>query len=308
MPGLQTITLLQRRFCHPRFWSTWAGFALVFLVVHLPHSWRIRAGSMLGALGYLIAINRKHIVNVNLSLCFPDMTTKERQTLNRKVFRSAGISIIETATVWLRDPKEFRHLVQINGLDNLHSALAQGKGVILLGMHLSTLDFCGAVLASYCQFDVMYRRNKNSLIEAIMTRGRHRSYPHAIERDDIRSVIKSLKEGRAIWYGPDQDYGRDHSVFAPLFGQPAATITATSRIAEINDSPVIIFTHYRSEDDSHYELSLSEPLENYPTSDPLADATRINQIVESAIAKRPEQYWWLHRRFKTPPEGEKRPY
>ena len=279
---------------------------LVYVVVHLPHLWRIRCGTLLGKLAYTVARYRRHIIDVNLSLCFPQLSDTERIALTKDIFRSSGISIIETATVWLRDAVEFRELVQINGLEHLQSAIAKGNGVILLGMHLQTLDFCGAVLASYVEFDVMYRRNKNLLLETIMTRGRMRSYPRAIERDDMRGVVTSLKEGRTIWYGPDQDYGRKHSVFVPFFGQPAATITTTSRLAQVNDSPVIVFTHFRT--DTGYELFLSEPLEDFPSEDHKADAERINQTVESAIKKYPEQYWWLHRRFKTRPEGQKRPY
>jgi Kdo2-lipid IVA lauroyltransferase/acyltransferase len=305
---LQQLTPFQRQHLHPRFWLTWLGFALISIIVRLPHRFRIGTGALLGAVGYRLAKSRRHIVDVNLRLCFPTMSQAERLALAKRVFRSSGISIIETACVWLRDPQDFRPLVKINGLANLQAAIAQGKGVILLGMHLSTLDFCGAVLASYVGFDVMYRRNKNSLLESIMTRGRERNHPHAIDREDVRKVIGNLKKGHAVWYGADQDYGRKHSVFVPFFGQKAATITATSRLAKVNDSPVVLFTHYRSPDDSHYEIFLSEPLAAFPSDQPETDATTINQHVERAILKQPDQYWWLHRRFKTQPEGMKRPY
>ena len=151
-------------------------------------------------------------------------------------------------------------------------------------------------------------RNKNELLEAIMTRGREKNFPLAIQRDDIRSVLKSLKKGHAVWYGPDQDYGRKHSIFAPFFGNDTATIKATARIARISGSPIIVFMHRRSEDDQRYIIDLSEPLEGFPTENELADATLINSLIERAIEKAPEQYWWVHRRFKTRPEGESRPY
>ncbi len=256
----------------------------------------------------MLAKRRRHIADVNLALCFPQLSTEKRLALLKRVFRSSGIGIVETATVWLRDPAELRDLVEIHGIENLKGALAEGKGVILLGMHLSTLDFCGAVLSSHVDFDVMYRRNKNLLLESIMTRGRVRNFPHAIERRDIKAVIRALKEGRAVWYGADQDYGRKHSIFVPFFNEPAATITATARLARLYDSPVITFTHYRSSDDSHYEIFLGEPLANYPTDDQAADATTINCHIERAIERQPDQYWWLHRRFKTRPDGQERPY
>lgn len=280
----------------------------MWTVTHMPHKARIAAGSFIGSLGYYFAVRRKHIVDVNLRLCFPEMQEEKRTQLIRKNFRSTGISIIETALVWLRNPAQFRPMVTIYGLENLTSARDEGRGVILLGMHLSTLDFCGAILASYIGFDVMYRKNKNKLLDAIMTRGRARNYPRAIQRDDVRAVVKSLKQGKIVWYGPDQDYGRKHSIFAPFFDVEAASITATSRIARMTGSPVVIFTHYRKADDSGYEIFLSKPLDNYPGEDERENATRINRIVEEAIIRSPEQYWWLHRRFKTRPPGQPRPY
>lgn len=300
--------ILQVHFLHPRYWLTWLGISVMWMVTHMPHKIRVASGSFVGLLGYHFASRRKHIVDVNLRLCFPEMHEEERKQLIRRIFRSTGISLIETALVWLRNPNEFRHMVTIHGLENLTRAHDEGKGVILLGMHLSTLDFCGAILASYIGFDVMYRKNKNKLLDAIMTRGRSRNYPKAIHRDDVRAVVKSLKQGQIVWYGPDQDYGRKHSIFAPFFNVEAASITATSRIARMTGSPVVTFTHYRKTDDSGYEIFLSKPLDNYPVEDERENATRINRVVEDAILRSPEQYWWLHRRFKTQPPGRPRPY
>ncbi len=295
-------------FLHPKYWLTWLGFGLIWIVTRMPHQVRIAAGSFIGLLGYYFASRRRHIIDINFDLCFPEMRAGQRRHLIRRTFRSTGISLIETALVWLRDPYEFRHMVTICGLENLTRALDEGKGVILLGMHLSTLDFCGAILSTYIGFDVMYRRNKNKLLEAIMTRGRTHNYPKAIQRDDVRAVVKSLKLGQIVWYGPDQDYGRKHSIFAPFFNVEAASITATSRIARMTGSPVVVFTHYRKADDSGYEIFLSKPLDNYPGDDERENATRINRVVEDAILRSPEQYWWLHRRFKTQPPGKARPY
>ncbi len=144
-------------------------------------------------------------------------------------------------------------------------------------------------------------------MEETMREGRERNYPNSIERSDVRSVIKALKAGHAVWYGPDQDYGRQHSVFAPFYNIATASITATARIAAIAECPVITFTHYRTEK-NQYHITLSSPLENYPSGNEVQDAGHINRLVEQAIADAPDQYWWIHRRFKTRPEGEDRPY
>ena len=280
----------------------------MYVLCSLPPAARWRMGALLGKLTYYLARRRRHIVAVNIRLCFPQLNPTALRQLVKDNFRSSGISLVETALAWFKPVNNFRALVDVHGLEHLKAAQAQGRGVILLGIHLSSLDLCGAVLASHLPFDIMYRRNKNKLLEAVMTRGRQRHFPLAIERSDVRQVIKRLRQGHTVWYGADQDYGRKHSIFAPFFDLPTATITATSRIAKITQSPVVCFSHYRHLDSGRYSIQLSPPLDNFPTEDLHADCTRVNTWVEDAIKVSPEQYWWLHRRFKTRPDGEPRPY
>jgi KDO2-lipid IV(A) lauroyltransferase len=268
----------------------------------------IRIGAALGWLGYHLASARRHIVEVNISLCFPELGPAQQHTLVRKVFRSSGIGIIETALGWQRNPEDYSHLCEVKGKDILDAAIDEGKGVILLGMHFSTLDLIGAVVSTITRLDVMYRKDKNPFFDHLIRTHRGRSFDMVIDRDDIRSVIKRLKSGHVVWYGGDQDYGPKHSVFAPFFGIQTATITATARFARITGAPIIFFNHYRNNDDSGYEIEFSRPLVDFPTGDDLLDATRINQLVEASVRKCPDQYWWLHRRFKTRPNGESRPY
>lgn len=286
----------------------WIGVGLIRTVCLLPLKARWRIGSALGLLAYRFARRRRHIVETNVRLCFPELDTAGCEQLVQNNFRSSGISIIETALAWFVDPSRFRSLVDIEGLEVLRTAKEKGRGVMLMGMHLSSLDFCGAVLGTEQPFDVMYRKNRNRLLEAIMTRGRERNFSSAIERSNVRAVIRRLKAGDIVWYGPDQDYGRKHSVFAPFFGIDSASITATSRILSMTGSPVVLFSHYRDLATGRYRIILQDMDESYPTGDETADASIINKAVEQAIRLAPEQYWWLHRRFKTRPEGESRPY
>jgi KDO2-lipid IV(A) lauroyltransferase len=273
----------------------------------LPYDWQIALGGWIGKLGLLFAKKRRHTVEVNIDLCFSWLNHQQRIQLIEDTFRSTGIGVIETAYAWFNDPHQLLHRTTIEGVEHLRHVLSEGKGVILMGMHLSTLDLCGALLSTHVPFDIMYRRNRNDLSEAIMTNGRAKNFPSALERDDIRGVLRSLKAGRAVWYGPDHDYGLRHSVFAPFFGVEAASITATARLARISGSPVIAFSHYRDKH-NRYTLRLSPPLTGFPTGDDRADATKINRQIEKAIQKAPEQYWWSHRRFKTQPAGREQPY
>ncbi|MBT3737339.1 MAG: lipid A biosynthesis acyltransferase, partial [Gammaproteobacteria bacterium] len=159
-------------FLHPRYWLTWLGLILFRVIVVLPHTMRTNVGQALGAITWHLARRRRHIVEINLQLCFPDKPAEELTHLTRETFRSGGISMIETGLAWLRGPDSILGRVEFEGLDVLREAHAKGKGVILMGMHLSTLDICGAALGRYVPFDVMYRRNKNLMLEAVMTNGR----------------------------------------------------------------------------------------------------------------------------------------
>ena len=174
---------------------------------------------------------------------------------------------------------------------------------MLIGAHFSTLDLAGALLSQAVDLDVIYRYNKNPVIEWAMRHGRERRFKEVIERSDARTVLTRLKDGHTIWYAADQDYGRKVSVFAPFFGVPAATITATSRFARFNSSPAVFISHFRDAATRAWSLHFRE-IEAFPGADEIEDARRINEVIESEIRRHPDQYLWLHRRFKTRPEGE----
>lgn len=174
--------------------------------------------------------------------------------------------------------------------------------MLLLGGHFSAMDVISPKVAAV-DFDVMYRANKNPVWEWLQVSGRRRYFDGIIEREDTRQVLRRLKSGRAVWYAADQDYGPKHSVFAPFFGIPTASITATARLARFNQSPVLLMSNFRDLDTLTWSVHFSAPLNDYPTGDDEADASRINAIIEQAIRLHPEQYLWMHRRFKTRPPG-----
>ncbi|MDA1369191.1 MAG: LpxL/LpxP family Kdo(2)-lipid IV(A) lauroyl/palmitoleoyl acyltransferase [Proteobacteria bacterium] len=309
MPAAPIPTIPLRQFAAPRYWPTWIGLALMWIVAHLPFAVQIQIGKLLGILSYHLARERRHICEVNLRLCFPELSAAEQRDLVRQTFISNAIGLIEIAIAWYRNPEDFRDRVSVSGLENLDAAINRGKGVLLLCAHFTTLEFGGFLFNLFHKMDVTYRRNKNPLFEAAMYNGRIRHYPNVFDRKDVRGAMRSLKQGRILWYAPDQDYGAQHSVIVPFFGNPAATITATSRFASVNDSAVVFFSHYRNEDNSGYHLEFSPMLKNYPSGDLEKDAKFINEIVEAAIRKQPDQYLWLHKRFKTQAAGKQaRPY
>ncbi len=310
MPASKSELIPLRQFWSPRYWLTWLGIGSMWLVAQLPFSWQMAIGKQLGLLSYHLARGRRHVCEVNLALCFPELDSEEHRQLVRKTFIANGIGFIEIAIAWCGNPDRYRHRVRIHGQENIEAALAQGKGILLLGLHLSCFEIAGFLFSMYGDINVTYRGNdKNPLFDAFMFNGRRRLYEGVYERKNIRGAMRCLKQNKMLWYAPDQDYGAQHSVFAPFFGRPAATITAGSRYAAFNDSPVLFFSHYRREDNSGYDLYFSEQLQDYPSGDDEQDGVIINRLVEKAIRKQPDQYLWLHKRFKTPPPGQERnPY
>ncbi len=288
----------------PRYWLLWItiGFLSLFCLFPLKARWAF--GETLGILGFIVARKRRRIVRENIRACFPNLTEKELAERVFKNFKSSGIAILETFEAWFFPKRDFESLVKFEGLELLESAKNKGRGVILLGVHLCALDLCGAALSRKIPFHVMYKRNRNLLINTIMTQGREQNFESTVERRNIRDVIKILKSGSILWYGPDQDYGNKHSIFAPFFGVPAATITATSRIAHSTKAQLIFMSQYRDREKGKYLVKLERISSAFPSNDMLVDCKLVNKKIEEAILFAPEQYWWLHRRFKTRPSEE----
>lgn len=261
-------------------------------------------GKAIGELAYRTLARRRHITEVNIRLCFPDWSEKEQRALVRKTFHSNGIGIMEIGLAWFRDPESYRHITQVHGLEHLNNALDRGDGVLLLGGHYSTLDLGGSLVSLYIDADVMQRDHNNALMNAVMTRARERRYGVALSSKDLRGLLKRLKQNRPVWYATDQDYGRKGIVFAPFFNVPAGSITATSRIAERSGCSVIPFSHFRREGEVGYDIYFHPPLENFPSGNDMDDATLVNQTIEQEVRRHPDQYLWMHRRFKTRPSPD----
>lgn len=291
-------------FAHPRYWPTWLAIGAMRVGAFLPWRLKLWTGRALGEIAFRVGRRRRHIARTNLRLCFPELDRRELDALVRRTFHANGIGILETATGWCRDPAHLRHRVSFRGTEHMAAARARGRGALIIGIHFSTLDLGGALHSLFFDADVVYRPHNNPLFERFMTRARRNIFGAAIDRHDLRGVVRRLKSDHAVWYSPDQDFGREASVFAPFFGIDAASIRLTAKIARMTGAPVMPLMFHRNPDNTTYTLEYLPALENFPSGDEVADAARINAFVEQAIRRYPEQYLWLHRRFKTRPEGE----
>ena len=292
----------------PRYWTTWLGLACMVIIAHLPTRLSMAVGILAGHLLYFFGHNRRRITTINIGLCFPELSEPEQKKLIRQTTVDSGIGFVEMCISWFNHTKIKPDMIEIQGDQNLYDAAGEGRGVILVGAHYTTLDLGGLLMAQCRRVGVMYRANKNPLFDLIVRNSRKKFCETVIERSDMRSVIRFIKDGGVMWYAPDQDYGPKQAVFAPFFGIEAATITVIPRLVKVNNSPVLILSHHRKPNNGGYIVSISEPVKDYPTGNDRADATRINALLESEIRKYPEQYMWLHRKFKTRPEGVDRIY
>ncbi|HET6655894.1 MAG TPA: LpxL/LpxP family Kdo(2)-lipid IV(A) lauroyl/palmitoleoyl acyltransferase [Gammaproteobacteria bacterium] len=294
------------KFLEPRFWPLWLALGLVRLAVMLPYRVQRPLGFALGRLVRRVAGRRRQITRVNLERCFPEMAPAARDELERRHFESLGLGLIELGMCWWASADRLRRLVRIEGLEHLDAAKAHGRGVILLTAHFTTLEIGGAMLTLFVRLHPMYRPHRNPLLDSIIRRGRERRAERAIPRDDVRTLLKSLKAGMPIWYAPDQGYRGKNSVTAPFFGVPAPTNPATGRIARVSGAPVMPFFVERLDGNDGYLIRLLPALENFPVGDETADAARVNAVLEEGIRARPEQYLWSHDRFKVVPRKHRR--
>lgn len=291
-------------FLAPRHWPTWLGLGVLWLLCLLPVPVLLGFGAALGWTFGRLARGRREVVQVNLRLCFPEKTAAEREQLTDAHFRALGAGVFEAALAWFAGDRRLGPLGEVAGLEHLDAAMAGGTGALLLTGHFTTLELGGRfVVRAGRRFHAMYRPLNNPLVDYFMHRWREgRSGLPALPRDDLRTLVRALREGRAIWYAPDQTLDPRHSVFVPFFGVPALTVTATSRLARLGRARVVPFFPERV--GSRYRVRFLPALENFPTGDEVADTARVNRVIEDAVRHAPAQYFWTHRRFKRRPPGE----
>ncbi|HQZ02524.1 MAG TPA: lipid A biosynthesis acyltransferase [Thauera sp.] len=286
------------------------AIGLFWLLHWLPLSVLSRIGEVFGLLLYLVVVPRRRVALTNLRLCFPELSVTERRALARRNFAVTGRSMLERGLAWWASPERMRRLVRIDGLERLDALRAAGRPVILLTPHFVGLDVAGTRLSLEGNFVSVYAQQKNKVFDRWLHHGRSRFNDQLLlsRHDGVRATVKAMKAGRPLYYLPDLDYGRKESIFVPFFGVPAATITGLPRLARLAGAVVMPCVVRILPGGAGYVLTLGEPWQDYPSDDVEADTRRMNVWLEGVVRTMPEQYYWVHRRFKTRPEGEPRIY
>ncbi|WP_058909755.1 kdo(2)-lipid IV(A) palmitoleoyltransferase [Entomohabitans teleogrylli] len=294
-----------KKLLRPQNWLTWFGLGVLWLLVQLPYPVLSFIGSSLGKASRFFLKRRERIAFRNIELCFPDMDMTTREKMVEQNFSSLGMGLIETGMAWFWSDARVRKWFDVEGYDNLTRALSAKKGVMVVGIHFMSLELGGRVMGLCRPMMATYRPHNSPLMEWVQTKGRLRSNKAMIDRNNLRALVQALKAGEAVWFAPDQDYGPKGSVFAPFFSvSHAATTNGTWVLSRLSGADLLCISMVRKEDKKGYRLHISETMADYPKEDGIKAAGYINHVIEKEIMRAPEQYLWVHRRFKTRPVGE----
>jgi len=294
--------MINTNFIHPKYFPTWILVLLMRVGVFIPFRLQVLFGKIIGKLIYPVMTELRKTAYSNISNCFPDKKHPQVTLLVKQHFEAIGISLFETANAYYASDKKIKKMLIINNEQHFTEALKKEGGIILLGSHFMPLMLGGRALLIKHTIANIYRPQNNKLFDQVMVKSYVKNGALMIKNTDTKSIIKAINNSLPIWYAPDQDLGKNNSIFAPLFGIQTATASATARLAKNKNTRVIPYSFFRTK--HGYEMSFDKPLKNYPSGDAIKDASKTNQILEKQILKNPEQYLWIHRRFKTRPEGE----
>ena len=291
------------RFWRPRYWPTWCLWLLLRCLAYLPFRWQITIGKRFGRFVKFVSRKKPKTALRNLEACFPDLTDAERVQLLNKHFEALGISLAEMAICRYEPIERVRELIRVEGRENLERAQQEGNGVILYAAHFTCLEIGLAILLDLSpRCSAMYTPHENSMVDMIVRQGRRRLVKESIPTDDVRALVRSLRNNATVVYLPDHVYAGSHSELLPFFGEPALTTTAVSKLAKLSGATVLAYFFRRLPDDSGYVVNIAPPLPNFPSDDPVHDTGRLVAQLEDYIRLAPEQYAWTYRRFKDRPE------
>lgn len=291
-------------YLHPRYWPSWFGFGLLRLVSLLPLPVIALLGSALGTLVFHLMKSRRKIAVQNLVACFPEVEEAQHQHTAKRCFQLIAITTLNMGVNWWASPQRLERLVRFEGKEHYDQAIADGRNIILLAPHAIALEMAGLMLSRERSMITMYQATRKPLLNEIVKDRRGRFGGILVERRaPLRNLLRLIRQGNPFYYLPDQDAG-DKGVFVPFFGVEASTFPVLSKFAKVSDAVVLpCFTHILP-NGAGWHVIIGEPLSHFPGEDELEDARRMNEAVEKMVRRAPEQYFWVHKRFKTRPSGE----
>jgi KDO2-lipid IV(A) lauroyltransferase len=279
------------------------------VAAHIPYRWSIAIHKRLGRWISRLFVRQRRVVRTNLKLSFPHWPERETTSMVDRHFEALGAAAAELAIGWFGPLRRHHELFRVHGIEHLHAALALGRGVILYTGHFTCIEICGPTMKALIpRFAFMFSRRRNALLDTIQSRRRVRLGHEFFARDNVRAMLRSLRRNAVVWYAPDQSYRGSNSRLLPFFAEPAMTNTAVSKLAKVSGAAVLPFFYCRRADDSGYEITFRAPLEGVPSEDPIDDTRRLTALLEEGILACPEQYLWIHKKFRGRPPPFTDPY
>ena len=293
----------QWAFLMPKYWPTWLSVATLYTISWLPYFLQVYIGKGLAFLLAKLGKKRVDVARRNLQLCFPDMPERERELLLKQNLFNAGMAVLETSMGWWWPDWRVSNIATVEGYEHVERIRAKGKGVLGLAIHNMNLELGCRIAGLHEPSIAFYRKHNNPLMEYMQYHGRARSNKYMIHKRDVRGLISALDEGEVTFYLPDQDYGKNRSEFVPFFAvKEVATTKGTLLFAKEADCECVFIVSLRTK--NGYTVKFVPGLENFPSGDDKQDVERVNKKVEELISIAPEQYLWMHKRFKTRPNEQ----
>jgi KDO2-lipid IV(A) lauroyltransferase len=282
----------------PWHWPMWIGMGLLWLISCLPHPAGIALGKGIGSAFYHVLPIRKNILDTNLRICFPEWSSQKREQVMKAHYQSMGIGLFELGRSWFCSNKTLEGLADFEGVEELERLRKSGRSIILLGGHFTNIELVGRLLIeNHIRFGILYRKPNNPVVAHFMTHLRETRTSPVVHFDDIQNYIRNLRKGTHFWYAPDQARTFKYATLAPFFGEPAITNAATGRIARMGKASILPFFAVRTPEGS-YKVTLGPEWKLTGDETPEEEATALNKLFEQKIRMAPEQYLWLHKRFK----------
>ncbi len=278
--------------------------AVLKVLVRLPYQWQMSLGCTLGYLSYYLFKRRRHIARVNLDLCFPELSQVEREVLVRHAFQSIGKAMFEALLAWFASDKKLQAIpFSYKGIEHLEQAIQTGQGVLLCSGHFTCLELIGRYVCQDYPLHLVMKRSRKVNTRELVEQSRKKYARGLVYSDQIRQVVRLLRQGEIVWYAPDQDFGRELSEMVTFLGVPTATLKATASLVKAGNALLVPCLFYRNENNAGYTCEFLPAFDHYPCGDAAADAQRYNSMLEPYVQRYPAQYLWVHRRFKTQPLG-----
>jgi len=299
-----------RAWLAPSYWSTWLALGLLFLLSLLPARSRAYIGARGGDVAYKVNRKRRHIVRINLGLCFPTLSLAERERLVREHFQVMGIAMLDYGLLWFGSRRRIHAISDLIGEEHVRRSMDEGRNVIIMAGHSPGLEF-GPMKLGEAGYPMIgpYNAGDNPIVDWLMARGRCRFGKQLFERDTgMLTLTRMLRQGDVLFYLPDEDLGPEVTVFAPFFGVQKATLYALGKLAKIGNAAVIPCMTFYDRELGRYQTHLLAPLDPFPTGEEVGDATLQNEAFERLIRMYPAQYFWTLKIFRTRPAGERSPY